>query len=314
MSLTVGVDIGGTKIASGVVDEKGTILEQGRIPTPSHDAAQLRAVIVGVVQDLRTRHDVTGVGLGAAGFVAADRRRVYFAPNLDFGTEPLADILQDALGIPVGIENDGNAAAWAEFRFGAGQGIPDQLMVALGTGVGGGLILGGELYRGGHGVAAEIGHIGVVRDGIPCNCGRRGCLEQYSSGGALQRDARIAAAAGRAPALLKAAGGDPQAITGGLVTELAQSGDPGALELFTLFADSLGVGIASLVAVLDPTLIILGGGVSEAGDVLLTPTRRALEREITGAGNRPYPELRIAHMGNDAGLIGAADLARLLPA
>jgi len=254
-----------------------------------------------------------GVDRLSAGFVTADRRGVFFAPNLDFGEAPLADLLQDALGLPVGVENDGNAAAWAEHRFGAGIGVPDQLTVVLGTGVGGGLILGGELYRGGHGVAAEIGHIGVVRDGIPCNCGRRGCLEQYASGVALQRDARLAAAAGRAPALLEAAGGDPAEVTGRMVTEAAQAGDPDALELFALYADSLGVGLASLVAVLDPSVVILGGGVSEAGEVLLAPTRRALERQITGAGHRPYPELRTAKMGNDAGLIGAADLARRPP-
>ncbi len=312
MSLTIGVDIGGTKIASGVVDEDGRILEKNRTPSPASDAEALRLVIGGIVTDLRSRHEVTAVGIGAAGFVAADRRSVYFAPNLDFGDEPLADLLQDSLGIPVGIENDGNAAAWAEFRFGAGQGVPDQLMIALGTGVGGGLILGGSMYRGGHGVAAEIGHIGVVRDGVQCNCGRKGCLEQYASGSALQRDARIAAATGRAPALLAAAGGDADAVTGAMVTELAAAGDHDCEVLVDLLAGALGVGIASLVAVLDPTVVILGGGLSEAGDLLLDPTREALAREITGAGRRPPPELRQAALGNDAGLIGAADLARLL--
>jgi glucokinase len=310
MSLTVGVDVGGTKVAAGVVDESGSILEKNRTPSPTDDPRELLDTIARSVADLRTRHNVTAVGLGAAGFVSANRRSVYFAPHLKWGDEPVAVLLQKATGLPVVVENDGNAAAWAEFRFGAGKGVPDQLMVALGTGIGGGLILDGELYRGGHGVAGEIGHLGVVRDGLPCPCGRRGCFEQYASGSALQAQARAAAAEGAAPTLLAVAGGDPQSITGTMVTERAQAGDEDALALFESYADTLGVGIASLVAVLDPSLVLLGGGVSDAGDVLLKPTRTAVEREVTGGSHRPLPELELAALGNDAGLIGAADLAR----
>lgn len=310
MTYAVGVDVGGTKIAAGVVDEQGVIVEKVRVPSPSSDAASLRAAIAGLVADLRQRHDITAVGVGAAGFVKADRRGVYFAPHLDWGTEPVADLLQAVVGLPVVVENDGNAAAWAEHRFGAGRGVPDQLMLVLGTGVGGGLILDGRLYRGGHGVAAEVGHLGLVRGGRPCKCGRRGCLEQYASGSALTRDARASAADGRAPALLAAAGGRPEAVTGVLVTEQATAGNPEALALFSELGDALGLGIASLVAVLDPTLVLIGGGVSHAGDVLLRPTQAALSREITGHGHRPEPALALAELGNDAGLIGAADLAR----
>ena len=125
-----------------------------------------------------TRHEIPAVGIGAAGFVSADRRRVLFAPHHRLGDEPIADLLQQEIGLPVAVENDGNSAAWAEHIFGAGQGIPDQLMVAIGTGIGGGLILGGQLYRGGNGVGGEIGHLGIVRDGRPCQCGRRGCWEE----------------------------------------------------------------------------------------------------------------------------------------
>jgi glucokinase len=212
--------------------------------------------------------------------------------------------------MPVTVENDGNAAAWAEYVYGAGQGVPDQLMVALGTGVGGGLILGGEIYRGGHGVAGEIGHIGLVPHGRLCECGRQGCFEEYASGSSLQRMAREAAADGSAPALLAAAGGDPTAVTGAQVTELAGAGEPEALALFDRLAEHLGIGISTLVSILDPTLVILGGGVSDAGELLLGPTRAALERELSGRGRRPPPDLRLAALGNDAGLIGAADLAR----
>lgn len=314
MSYAVGVDVGGTKIAAGVVDQHGKIVEKVRHASPKSDPDALRDTIQDLVEDLRTRHEVAAVGIGAAGFVSKDRRRVLFAPHLDFGdgplTVPLSDQLQHALGLPVVVENDANAAAWAEYSFGAGRGVPDQLMVAVGTGVGGGVVFGGRLYRGGHGIAAEIGHIGVVRDGRPCQCGRRGCLEQYASGSSLTESGRAAAVAGRAPRLLEAAGGDAGAVTGAMVTQLAKTGDPEAIALFTELGGWLGLGIATLVAVLDPGLVILGGGVGEAGEVLLEPTRRSLEVELTGNGHHPGPHLRLAALGNDAGMIGAADLAR----
>jgi glucokinase len=314
MSNAVGVDIGGTKIAAGVVDEKGTVLEKVRRPSPTADPLALRDAIQDLLREIRSRHEVVAVGVGAAGFVSGDRRRVLFAPHLQFGDEPIADLLQEACGLPVAIENDGNAAAWAEYSFGAGQGVPDQLMVAIGTGIGGGLILDGELYRGGHGVAGEIGHIGIVPDGRPCQCGRRGCWEEYASGSSLTFHARTAAREGRAPRLLEVAGGDPAAVTGSMVTELARSGEPAALALFAELANWLGLGLASLTAVLDPTLVVLGGGVSEAGDLLLEPVRAALAREVTGGSRRPLPEVRLAALGNDAGLIGAADLTRKIDA
>jgi glucokinase len=310
MVLAVGVHVGGTKIAAGVVDPDGVILELARMPSPSDDPVELRETIARTVADLRTRHELAAVGLGAAGFVAADGRSMVFAPYLQWGDASLADRLEEAIGLPVNVENDGSAAAWAEHRFGAGRGVDDQLTVVLGTGVGGGLVLDSELYRGGHGVAAEIGHVGLVRDGLPCKCGRRGCLEQYASGSALQRQARSAAAEGRAPALLDAAGGDPERVTGAMVSELAATGDPAALALFDELAGALGTGLATLVAVLDPSLIVLGGGVSEAGDVLLRPTAAALHREMTGRDVHPAAELRLAELGNAAGVIGAADLAR----
>lgn len=310
MSYAVGVDIGGTKVAAGVVDEHGKVVEKVRHATPKYDPAALRTTVQSLVDDLRTRHEVAAVGIGAAGFVSNDRSRVLFAPHVAYGDEPMAGPLQDSLGIPVVLENDANAAAWAEHSFGAGRGVADQLMVAVGTGIGGGIIVGGQLYRGGHGIAAEIGHLGVVRDGRPCQCGRRGCLEQYASGSSLTQNGRSAAAEGRAPRLLEAAGGDPQAVTGAMITQLATGGDPEAIGLFAEIGDWLGLGIAALVAVLDPSLVILGGGVGEAGEVLLAPTAQSLDRELTGNGHHPGTNLRLAALGNDAGLIGAADLAR----
>lgn len=310
MALTVGVDVGGTKIAVGVVDEQGTILEKVREPSPREDEESLERAIRALVEELATRHDFVAVGVGAPGFVSADQRSVYFTPNLPWRDEPVAQMLERHLDRPVILENDGNAAAWAEYVFGAGQGVPDQLMITLGTGVGGGVILGGEIYRGGHGVAAEVGHLTVVRDGVECPCGRRGCLEQYASGSALTRMARTAAAGERAPNLLELAGGDPDAVTGKMVTDLAKQGYREGLDLLEDLAAFLAAGIGSLVAVLDPTVVLLGGGVSEAGHLVLQPTAAELEKELTGAGHRPGPELRIAALGNDAGLIGAADVAR----
>lgn len=310
MSLAIGVDVGGTKIAAGVVDDTGLVLEQQRVRTPPDDPEALRSAVVVLVQDLKARHDVTAVGIGAAGFVNAERTGVYFSAHVPFGTAPFAEKLQEAVGLPVSVENDGNAAAWAEHAFGAGQGVADQLMVALGTGIGGGLILGGDLYRGGHGVAAEIGHINYVPGGRRCECGRDGCWEEYASGDALQRMAREAAADGSAPTLLAGADGDASAVTGTQVTELARTGHEEGLRMFEQLAQPLGIGIATLVAVLDPSLVVIGGGVSEAGEFLLEPVRPALESQLSGRGHREPPELRLAALGNDAGMIGAADLAR----
>jgi glucokinase len=310
MTYAVGVDVGGTKIAAGVVDEQGTVVEKTRVPSPTHDPVLLQEAVASVITELKQRHEIGAVGVGVAGFVTAERRGIYFAPHLPEGLDTMADAVAEQVGLPVVVENDGNVAAWAEYAYGAGRGVPDQLMVALGTGVGGGLILGGELYRGGHGVAAEVGHLTVVMGGRPCKCGRRGCLEQYASGTALQSEARARAADGRVPSLLAAAGGDPSAVTGVMVTDLARAGRPEALSLFDELAGYLANGISSLVSVLDPTLVLLGGGLSTAGELLLEPTVAALAKEITGRGERPAPELRIAALTNDAGLIGAADLAR----
>ena len=210
------------------------------------------------------------------------------------------------------IENDANAAAWGEFRYGAGHDVNDLLLVTVGTGVGGGVVLDGELYRGGFGAGAEIGHVRVVPDGILCGCGNHGCFEQYASGSAMVREARIAARGGSllARGLLDRAGGDPEQITGPLITEAAQQGDPFAAEQLAHTGFWLGEGIASLTAVLDPAVVVIGGGVSEAGDLLLGPVRSAFSAQLTGRGHRPALEIRKASLGNRAGLIGAADLAR----
>jgi len=312
MTLAIGIDVGGTKIAGGVVDESGAVLEELRVESPATDAHAIEAAIEKLVTELSTRHPIEAVGVGAAGYIDKSRSVVMFAPNLAWRDLDLKADLESTLRLPVVVENDANAAAWGEFQFGAGHDVDDLLLVTVGTGVGGGVVLDGSLYRGAFGVGAEIGHMRVVPDGIRCGCGNRGCFEMYASGSALVREARAAARAGSllAADLLDRAGGDVDAITGPLVTEAARAGDTFALEQLASLGRWLGEGIASLTAVLDPAVVVIGGGVSAADDLLLDPVRQAFGAQLTGRGHRPTLEIRKARLGNRAGLIGAADLTR----
>jgi glucokinase len=312
MSLTIGVDIGGTKVAAGVVDEDGRILTRVRRDTPARDSRKTQEVIAACIVELCADHEITAVGLGAAGFVDAARSTVLFAPNLAWRNEPLRAALEQRAGVPVVVENDANAAAWGETRFGAGHGQPHTVTLTVGTGLGGGIVLGGQLYRGAFGVAAEMGHINLVPDGRPCGCGNHGCWEQYASGRALVREARELATAtpGAARHLLALSDGEPDAITGPQVTTAALQGDPVAIEAFRTIGTWLGRGMADMAAILDPRVFIIGGGVSEAGELLTGPARAAFQASLTARSHRPVATIRSAELGQDAGLIGAADLAR----
>jgi glucokinase len=310
-SLTIGVDVGGTKIAAAVVDEFGKLIEHLRRDTPGEDAAATERTIVDLVHELRSRHQVTGVGIGVAGFISADQATVIFAPNLAFRDEPLRHVIQEQVGLPVVVENDGNAAAWGEFRFGSGKDVNDLLLVTVGTGVGGGVVLRGEIIRGTFGIAAEIGHMRVVPRGRLCGCGRHGCWEQYASGRALVADARrLVLVSDDAGPLLAAAEHDLDKITGLLITRLAHEGDRLCVELLAQLGRWLGEGIVNLVEILDPGVVLVGGGVSDAGDLVMKPLQAAFLDGVPAAEYRPLPEIRLASMGNEAGLIGAADLAR----
>jgi glucokinase len=315
MGHTIGVDIGGTKVAGGVVDESGQILARARVDTPAKDAAAAEDAIVAVVEKLRGDFDIEAVGLGIAGFVDESRSRVYFSPNLpDWHHEPVRDDVSRRVGLPVVVENDANAAAWGENSFGAGRDETDLVCVTVGTGIGGGIIIDDRLYRGRFGIGGEIGHMQVVADGRLCGCGQRGCWEQYASGNALVREARERAAECRSEAtvLLRMGDGTPEMITGRHVTEAARQGDEVALAAFATVGRWLGQGLADLVAVLDPGRFIIGGGVSEAGELVLEPTRTSFEALLTGRDVRPIAQVVLAELGNDAGLVGAADLARLI--
>jgi glucokinase len=312
VTLACGIDVGGTKIAGGVVDRDGQVLAHATVESPAEHVEAIEEAIVGLVTDLRAQHPIEAVGVGAAGYVDRTRSTVLFAPNLAWRDIDLRAELEPRLDLPVVIENDANAAAWGEFTYGAGHDVDDLLLVTVGTGVGGGIVLDGELYRGAFGVGAEVGHLRVVRDGQLCGCGKHGCLEQYGSGSALVRNARAAAASGghAADAVVELAGGDPHAIDGRMITEAAHDGDAFAIEQLANLGRWLGEGIASLVTVIDPAAVAIGGGVSEAGDLVLDPLREAFARHLPGLPHRPLAEVRSATLGNRAGLIGAADLAR----
>lgn len=312
MALTIGVDVGGTKIAAGVVDEQGEVLARARRDSPASDAEAIEKSIADLVVELRAAVDrpVVGVGVGAAGFIDATRSTVLFAPNLAWRDEPLRADLEALLGLPVVVENDGNAAAWGEFVYGAGRDVDDLLLVAVGTGVGGGIVLDGRLHRGASGIAAEIGHLRVVPGGRLCGCGNTGCWEQYASGSALVADARAAAEADPEAARVLLAGAPVSALDGPMITAAARAGDPFARARLAELGRWLGEGIASLAAVLDPAAAVIGGGVSAAGDLLLDPLRTAFRENLTGRGHRPELQVRPAALGNDAGMLGAADLAR----
>lgn len=315
-SSTIGVDVGGTKILAGIVDPHGSISSLLRVDTPARDAAATVDAIVHAVRQLcasaAAGDEISAVGIGVAALVAADRSTVVFAPNLGWGRVPLGEEVSSRIDLPVVVENDANAAAWGEFRHGAGRDLDDAVVITVGTGIGGGLILGGRLRRGAHGMAAEVGHMTVVPEGRVCGCGRRGCWEQYASGSALVRTAREYAADRRteADALLSLGDGTPEGIRGRHVTEAALKGDPVALAAFADVGAWLGHGMADLTAALDPQGYIIGGGVSDAGDLLVRPARARHDELVSAYGGRPVPDVVIASLGNDAGVVGAADLAR----
>ena len=308
--LGVGIDIGGTKIAGGVVDTDGRILDHLRVATPPDTDALARAV-ADMVAELASRHDVHAVGVAAAGYIDRTRSIMLHAPNIDWHNEPLREQFEALIGRPVTLENDANAAGWGEYRFGAGRGSTDMVMVTLGTGVGGAVITDGNLLIGANGSAAELGHVRFVRGGRPCGCGQSGCLEQYASGRALQRELSDIAGDGGIGKRVAAHRNDAGIVPGADLALLLDVGDEGALEAVRRVATALGEACGAFQAVLDPDLFVIGGGVAELGDALLEPTRLAYDTSLPGFGERPAARFVTASLGNDAGLVGVADLAVL---
>lgn len=292
----IGVDVGGTKVLAGVVDADGRVLHTVRLParTGPGDVETLEATLTEAVRSAGEGYAVRGVGLAAAGFVDAAGEQVVFAPHLPWRDAPVRRRMAQRWGLPVALENDATCAAWAEVEHGALRGVPHGVVVTVGTGIGGGLVLDGRVVRGAGGMAGEFGHVRLVPDGRPCPCGLTGCWEQYASG----------------TALVRAAG--PAYVDGPAVTAAAEQGDPTALAAFAEVGTWLGIGVANLVAALDPEIVVVGGGVARAGELLLAPARQSLTDHLVAARHRRGPRLEVAHHGEQAGVVGAAALVRRL--
>jgi glucokinase len=293
----VGVDVGGTKVLAVELSESGEVVRvahdstPGRgDPVPELEDALTRAVMA--VADGRT---LDAVGVSAAGLVEPSGETVRFATHLPWREEPVRDRLASRWGARVVLDNDAHCAAEAELAFGAGRDRHSFLLVNIGTGIGGGMVLDGRVWRGVGGMAGEFGHMQVVPDGLECECGLRGCWEQYCSGRALERVVRV---------------GLGSHLDGPQVTARALAGDALARQAFATIGTWLGVGIANLVAAFDPGLVVVGGGVSAVGDLLLEPARETLARSLVAAAHRSVPEIVPAVLGPEAGAVGAALLAR----
>ena len=310
----VGIYICGTKMAGALVDDAGNIIEELRVKSPVTDPGEMVEVITSVIDQLTSGQKVIGVGVAAAGFLSADRETMFHSPNIAaWRNEPLKSRIQDQTSYPVLLENDANAAGWAEFRFGAGRNVSSMIMLTIGTGVGGAVVTEGRLLKGGFGIGGELGHVVSVQGGRACGCGLKGCLETYASGTALLQAARdLAKSSDRLGDGLRKLNSDPGTLTGEKVYQAIMEDDAGALELISELGEHLGIAIGSLfVPVLDPELVVVGGGVSAVGERLLDPIRAGYSRSMPANGYRPELPIVKAQFLNQSGLIGAADLARL---
>jgi glucokinase len=312
VGVAIGLDLGGTKCLGLAVDGAGTVLAEHRVPTPVEGGEVLLDVMAGVARDVAAAAgtEPSSVGVGAPGLV--DNEGVLqAAPNLRAGAGlAIGAGLSRRLAVPVHVDNDVTCAAFAEWSVGAAAGVTDALLVALGTGIGGGLVVGGRLARGANGYAGEIGHMVVDPNGPPCPCGQRGCWERYASGGGLGRLGREAAEAGLAPGVVALAGGEPDRVRGEHVTDAAEAGDPGALAILDTFAGWLALGLGNLTNVLDPSRIVLGGGLVEDAALWIDATRAAFPAHVVGASARPQVQIVTAMLGARAGAVGAALVAR----
>ncbi|TIC88676.1 ROK family protein [Nocardioides sp. GY 10113] len=297
----VGVDVGGTKVLAVAIQDRGPGIEvigSVTVPMPGRAApeAEIEHAMARAARAVATgTGTVRGVGISGAGLVDAAGERVRFAAHLPWRDAPVRSRLEGLLGVPATLDNDANCAAYAEIVGGAARGVDSAVLITVGTGIGGALVLGGRLHRGANGAAGEFGHVQVVPDGLACECGLRGCWEQYCSGRALERVMRVAVG---------------RHYDGPQVTALARGGDEVAVRSIASVGTWLGVGAAGLVSAFDPEVVIVGGGVSAVGDLLLDPARAAMAESLQGAGYRVVPELVPAAFGPEAGAIGAALLAR----
>jgi glucokinase len=307
---TIGVDLGGTKMLVGALDGTEVRWESREASTGQTEDELVELLVREVCEARDTRPGATAVGLGIPATIDHDTGVAVSAVNLPLAELPIRDLVSERVGLPVFVDNDANVAALAEYLYGAAQGKPNTVMLTVGTGIGGGLILGGEVYRGATGAGAELGHTVIQADGPPCqgNCPNHGCVESLASGTALGREGRAAAESSPDSVLAKmlAAG---ETIDGKAVAEAAIGGDETAIGVFELIGSRLGVACSSFANIFQPDAIVIGGGVIAAGDLLLDPVRRELrERALNPMNRTPVLE---ATLGNDAGMIGAAALAQV---
>jgi len=306
---TIGVDLGGTKMLVGVLAGTEPLYEQREASTGQTEDELVELLVREVTEAREARPDVVAVGLGIPATIDHDEGIAVAAVNLPLSDVPIREIVSEQVGLPVFVDNDANVAAYAEYLFGAAQGMPHTVMLTVGTGIGGGLVLNGEIYRGSTGAGAELGHIVIQADGPPCqgNCPNHGCVEALASGTALGREGRAVAESSPDSAIGKMLA-EGRAIDGHAVTEAALAGDEVAVGVFDLIGSRLGVACASLANIFQPNAIVVGGGVIAAGDLLLEPARRELrQRALNPMNKTPILE---ATLGNDAGMIGAAAMAR----
>ncbi|MCX6401163.1 MAG: ROK family protein [Propionibacteriales bacterium] len=293
----VGVDVGGTKVLAVRVSASGEVEASATRPMPGRTASEaaVEDAVVAAAHDVYADGPPTALGISAAGLVDSTGERYLFGAHLPWRDAPVRARIAERAGLAVVLDNDANCAAHAELAVGAARGIDSMVMITIGTGIGGALVLGGRVVRGAHGLAGEFGHMQVVPDGLACECGLSGCWEQYCSGRALERVTRVALG---------------RHLDGPEVAAMASAGDEVARQAFASIGTWLGVGVAGLVSAFDPELVVVGGGVSAVGDLLLEPARAALLESLQGTAHRPVPSLVPARLGPEAGAVGAALLAR----
>ena len=311
-ALTIGIDIGGTKVSAGVVDADGNIIASDRRPTPISGGLELIQTIIELIKSFQSRYEIAGIGISIAALISADQGTIVGAPNianlskLNFVAE-----IKKFFNLPVIAENDANSAMWAEYKYGNAKNFNPVMFFIIGTGMGGGLVIDGKLFKGANGIGAEFGHMIVQPNGIKCGCGAFGCIEQYASGSALMRYANeeMKLDSAQANELLRFTTGTGE-ITGSVLTAAAKQGNKIALSAFNKQADWLGSACASYTLLLDPQAIVIGGGVVDAGELFLNLVRNSMEKYMPFAGTHLLPKIIAAKFGNDAGLIGAAELVR----
>ena len=308
--LTIGIDIGGTKISVGVVDSSGNLIDSSRCSTPTEGGKELISSVINLIKEFNKKYEIKGIGISIAALISSDYGTIVGAPNIaNLSKLNFVNEIKEEFKLPIIVENDANAAMWAEFKFGNAKGLNPVMFFIIGTGVGGGLVIDGKLFKGANGIGAEFGHMCVVPNGILCGCGAKGCIEQYASGGALIRYANEALLANPDKSEEVLSFGEGK-LSGTALTKAAKAGNELALAAFSKQADWLGLACASYSLIIDPQAIIIGGGVVDAGELFLAPVRAAMRKYMPFAESHVPPKIIAAKFGNDAGLIGAADLVR----